>query len=87
MKILTLAIIGLFLFAPICLGISEQELLEAEETLRQMSSVIGELRGFVQEAVAMKVGKIILTEEQRQFLIDEYLDLKTQLPDLYDLLP
>lgn len=87
MKTIALTLIGILIFASTIFAVTDTQLEEAENTLRQMDSIIAELRGYVQRAYSGVIENITLTSEQKQQLINEYLSLKTQLPALYQDLP
>ena len=86
-RITVLAILITFLTVSSAFAITDQELQNADNTLRQMDSKISVLRGYVQEALAGKIGSITLTTGQKDELRQKYIDEKSQLRDLYLTLP
>lgn len=69
------------------MSITQEQLEQAEETLRQISNKIGILRGYVQIAHRGSVERIALTDTQKQELKDKYLTEKLELVTLYNQLP
>lgn len=86
-KFVVLALLVFFVAPTSVFAVTDQQLQDADNTLRQMDSKISVLRGYVQEALVGKIGSITLTTGQKDELRQKYIDEKSQLRDLYLTLP
>jgi len=68
-------------------AVTDEQLRDAESTLRKMDGKISILRGYVQRAFAGKVEGITLTTQQKQSLKDSYIAEKGELVVLFNQLP
>ncbi len=66
---------------------TDEQLIQIWKTGEEIKGIAGNIQDCVLLAREMKIGRITLTQEQKQALIEEYQTLKQRLPNLYQSLP
>ena len=87
MKIFFSTILFLLLFSLPSHTLTNEQLESADATLDEVLRIVIDMKEDVQIAKEMKAGRLVLTPAQKQWLIDDYNDLKSELPSLFNQLP
>lgn len=89
MKTFIYALVAISLIANplVALGLTDEELREIESTAGEIQTIAYEILECAYQAREMRAGRVTITQEQRQALIQEYQTLKQRLPGLYQELP
>lgn len=78
---------ALLLMASPVWAINPNQLVDAENTLRQINGKVDEMREFVQVSERGKSGRVVLTGQQRVDFRNNYDTAKTELQTLVNSLP